>query len=66
MFKNISDFFYTILDKLKLNIKDKEQLKYNLKKYNFIVLTKHNKQRKILHQIIKLKVAHNKRTLLQQ
>ena len=38
MFKNISDFFYTILDKLKLNIKDKEQLKYNLKKYNFIVI----------------------------
>ncbi len=38
MFKNISDFFYTILDKLKLNIKDKEQLKYNLKKYNFIVV----------------------------
>ena len=36
MFKNISDFFYTILDKLKLNIKDKEQLKYNLKKYNFL------------------------------
>ncbi len=38
MFKNISDFFYTILDKLKLNIKDKEQLKYNFKKYNFIVI----------------------------
>ena len=38
MFKNISDFFYTILDKLKLNIKDKEQLKYNLKKYTFIVI----------------------------
>ena len=38
MFKYISDFFYTILDKLKLNIKDKEQLKYNLKKYNFIVI----------------------------
>ena len=38
MFKNISDFLYTILDKLKLNIKDKEQLKYNLKKYNFIVI----------------------------
>lgn len=36
MVKNISDFFYTILDKL--NIKDKEQLKYNFKKYNFIVI----------------------------